>query len=299
MKNAISSSTTVDFTAIGKKRFRDRLRSALGQIEGTIPESDQFWQAFVASNAPSSGETQTLVLADLWRLVHEFQRHDVHGWTASVRRSQPFFVAFVRTERDRACTALVDDLLRATDMRVNVCNEASDWGAVFECLRAGVSSVRRDGLIDVRYVATTDALWAQFGDGLAGTLGWDDMGLAQVRERLVPESATVGPTRSAIELSTRDGGLFEIDSASVRALIDKSFAAELRRSEAEYHETLGARLRRAREEAGLTQPALGERAGLDQAVISRLERGKVRPRIDTLRRLAEGLGLSVSELLSA
>jgi DNA-binding XRE family transcriptional regulator len=125
------------------------------------------------------------------------------------------------------------------------------------------------------------------------------MGLAQVRERLVPESATVGPTRSAIELSTRDGGLFEIDSASVRALIDKAFAAELRRSEAEYHETLGARLRRAREEAGLTQPALGERAGLDQAVISRLERGKVRPRIDTLRRIAEGLGLSVSELLSA
>ena len=61
---------------------------------------------------------------------------------------------------------------------------------------------------------------------------------------------------------------------------------------------VGETLRTAREKAGLTQTQLGKRTGLDQAVVSRLETGRNRPRIDTLRRIAQGLGLSVSELLS-
>ena len=296
--STISSSTSADFTAVGQKVFRDRLRSALDEIASGIPESDNFWSRFGSQPVRNEG-THTLVLADLASLVRHFKNWDVHGWTASVRRAQPFFVAFVRTQRDRECAAMVDDLLKASDMRLNVCNDSSDWDTVFRCLNAGMSGTRRDGLLEVRYLPSLDSFWTHFGDGFAGLLTWADLGLEETKHSLIPESATVSPTNTAIELATRDDDLYEIDSAVARAVLDEAFAEELRRSASDYDEALGARVKRAREAAGLTQPKLGKLAGLDQAVISRIERGRVRPRIDTLRRLASGLTLSVSELLSA
>jgi transcriptional regulator with XRE-family HTH domain len=50
-------------------------------------------------------------------------------------------------------------------------------------------------------------------------------------------------------------------------------------------------LARARLEQRLSQAELAERCQTDQAVISRIERGVVSPSLDTLSRLAKGLGL--------
>ncbi len=43
-------------------------------------------------------------------------------------------------------------------------------------------------------------------------------------------------------------------------------------------------------EAGMTQKELAERTGIRQSNISRIESGSSSPRIDTLRKIAEGLG---------
>src|SRR5512134_2325379 len=59
----------------------------------------------------------------------------------------------------------------------------------------------------------------------------------------------------------------------------------------------GAQLRRYREAAGLTQEQLAERAGLTANAISLLERGQRRlPYPQTIRKLAEALGLSTAEI---
>ena len=50
-------------------------------------------------------------------------------------------------------------------------------------------------------------------------------------------------------------------------------------------------LARARREQGISQAQLAERCGTDQAVISRIERGVVSPSLDTLWRVAAGLGM--------
>jgi len=123
--------------------------------------------------------------------------------------------------------------------------------------------------------------------GMRGTIG-----------ELVVESATIGSRGRTIELTAKDGELFEIDSASVRALLDSQFARELSTRAQESDETVGRRVRDARRTAGLTQVELGDRADLDQAVISRLERGKHQPRVDTLKRIAAALNMSLSGLLS-
>jgi transcriptional regulator with XRE-family HTH domain len=50
-------------------------------------------------------------------------------------------------------------------------------------------------------------------------------------------------------------------------------------------------LLRARREAGLSQSELAARSGTAQAVISRIERGTVSPSLDTLSKIAKGLGM--------
>jgi transcriptional regulator with XRE-family HTH domain len=57
------------------------------------------------------------------------------------------------------------------------------------------------------------------------------------------------------------------------------------------------RLRSLRKERGLTQEALCERAGISRDAVTRIEGGSRIPTIDTLERLAAGLGVSVSDLV--
>ncbi len=56
---------------------------------------------------------------------------------------------------------------------------------------------------------------------------------------------------------------------------------------------LGANFTKAREQAGLTQKELSEKVGIYQADISKIERGKANPSLQTLKRLAEGIGMEL------
>ena len=49
----------------------------------------------------------------------------------------------------------------------------------------------------------------------------------------------------------------------------------------------------ARAEAGITQTELSRRTGIAQTDISKLERGNGNPSLKTLKRLAEGLGMTL------
>jgi len=60
---------------------------------------------------------------------------------------------------------------------------------------------------------------------------------------------------------------------------------------------LGRNLRRAREQAGLTQEEVAERSGVHSTEVSRIERGKRDPRVSTLERLAKAVEVSPSDLL--
>jgi transcriptional regulator with XRE-family HTH domain len=50
--------------------------------------------------------------------------------------------------------------------------------------------------------------------------------------------------------------------------------------------------------AGLTQMELANRSEMDMAEISRLERGQRSPRLDTMVRVAEALGLTIEDLVA-
>ena len=57
---------------------------------------------------------------------------------------------------------------------------------------------------------------------------------------------------------------------------------------------LGEAVRRRREELGITQAQLAERAGLKQPAVARFETGGTMPTIPMLERLAEALGLRLN-----
>jgi transcriptional regulator with XRE-family HTH domain len=60
---------------------------------------------------------------------------------------------------------------------------------------------------------------------------------------------------------------------------------------------VGDELRKAREEAGLTQEKLAFRAGLSRPYVSQLERDMKSPTLDALFRLCDALGVRASELV--
>jgi transcriptional regulator with XRE-family HTH domain len=66
---------------------------------------------------------------------------------------------------------------------------------------------------------------------------------------------------------------------------------------ADHLDVFTANLRRLREERGLSQEAVGDRAGMTQSQYARIERGDVDPTLKTLKRLATALGLTTADLL--
>jgi transcriptional regulator with XRE-family HTH domain len=60
---------------------------------------------------------------------------------------------------------------------------------------------------------------------------------------------------------------------------------------------LGRNLRRARERAELTQEQVAERSGVHATEVSRIEGGKRDPKVSTVQRLAEAIGVTASDLL--
>ena len=60
---------------------------------------------------------------------------------------------------------------------------------------------------------------------------------------------------------------------------------------------MGANVRRLRLEQQLSQMALSERTGLHLTEISRLERGMRDPQLETIVRVARGLGVAPAKLL--
>jgi DNA-binding XRE family transcriptional regulator len=57
------------------------------------------------------------------------------------------------------------------------------------------------------------------------------------------------------------------------------------------------KLRQVRERLFVTQAELAARTGVTEATISRIENGQHAPRISTVRKLAEGLGVKPEDLV--
>lgn len=60
---------------------------------------------------------------------------------------------------------------------------------------------------------------------------------------------------------------------------------------------IGQNIKKIRKKQGLTQKELGERLGITQQTVAQYERATEQPKISTVRKIADGLGVPVKELI--
>lgn len=285
---------TVDVTAVGHSDVRARLLREIVGLGFACRDTHTFWSAFVG-RLPRRAHP-TLVCGDLAQIVRQYRSSNRHRWVGTIRRHRPYFIVLVRTKADERCADLVDDLMRSSDLRMTVCRDVgTDLTA---CLSGAIRSLNPNALLDVRYSSDRQRLWLQFGDGLCGFVTAQSLSIDKELDRLDMQTATIGERGATIEVLDRAGHIFEIDAEAARAAIDEDFAEMLVIQQRIVERTVAQRLRAARKNKRLTQVELSELTGLDQAVISKLERGLHQPRVDTLERIATGLNLSLSELIA-
>lgn len=299
MSTAPSSAVFFDVTEVGRADTRACLKESLRTSGYASKEITDFWKRFLGQTGRQRCPTKALVMGDLSKIAGHYRDVGSHRWLSAVRRTRPYFVAVVRTKQDARCASLVHELMRHSDDRLVFCGGLDCEDEMRECLNGALAALDSESVVAVRFSrARPNTFWVEFGDGFSGYVSWRALGMEEVIEDLEAESAMVGRRCKTIELTTKDGELFEIDSVAVRAVLDRDVERALSEEARLSDEAVGERVRAARRSARLTQTELGTRAGLDQAVISRLEQGKHEPRVDTLRRVAAALEMRLPELLS-
>lgn len=287
----------VDVSRIGNRQVRDALRDTFDHLGFAYSEFDAFWPLF------STGEARRipanpLVCGDLSHIVRAFASTQKYRWIAAIRETRPHILAFVRTKTDHFYAPWVDDLVRTSDLRVSVCRYAQgSLASLADCVNEAVSSLEPESVLDVRYSRGDQTLWIAFGDGLSGSIHPTEIGFDDPRE-LSLETATVAPYHAGVQVLNRAGDVVDIDGGSLRAVLDGAFARKIALEADASSRQIGERLKGQRAKAGVTQVQLAERSGLDQAIISKLERGKHQPRWDTIQRYAKGLGVAPESLLA-
>lgn len=120
----------------------------------------------------------------------------------------------------------------------------------------------------------------------------------------VPRSSLGIDKDTSLVVEEESGGLIacgargkrEIDWMVVRRGDDPEFAEVIRERDADESRRIGTRLRVARENAGLSQKAAAEMAGMAAPQLAKLERGTTDMRISTVRSLLRALGVSFADV---
>ena len=133
-----------------------------------------------------------------------------------------------------------------------------------------------------------------FADGAMGLIPYSE--LPEIGERAAL-SAVELPNLYELVLKTTQGATVEIPWDFARHYCDATYRPAVEAITMRGRQTLGHRIRRLRNSAGLTQVALAGAAGIGRVTLVRLEKGEHTPRYKTLSAVARVLGVDVSELL--
>ena len=95
----------------------------------------------------------------------------------------------------------------------------------------------------------------------------------------------------------QEARVVEIPWDFARHYCDASYRPTVEAIAALGRRTVGERVRRFRESAGLTQLALARAADIGRVTLVRLENGEQSPRFKTLKAVAEALGMETPDLL--
>lgn len=139
-----------------------------------------------------------------------------------------------------------------------------------------------------------DGIELSFADGFTGIIPYGEV--PEVRDRQGICGLEL-PNPHEMVLQTARGESVEIPWDFARHYCDATYWPTVEAMAALGRRTLGERVRRHRESAGLTQEALARAADIGRVTLVRLENGEQSPRFRTLKAVAEALGMEAPDLL--
>ena len=139
-----------------------------------------------------------------------------------------------------------------------------------------------------------DGIELSFADGLKGLIPYGEVPEVKVREGI---SGLELPNPYEMVLQTAAGENIEIPWDFARHYCDATYRPTVEAIAALGRQTIGERVRRYRESAGLTQQALAQAANIGRVTLVRLEKGEQSPRFKTLKAVADALGMEAPDLL--
>lgn len=151
-------------------------------------------------------------------------------------------------------------------------------------------------IAEARFIALDSILCVRFEDGLERAVRWNDLPFVS-RLGVAPIAVSVGPAGESLVVMDGSGRAVDVSAESLRAALDEEYRTSLPSTDDTERRMVGARLRTVREGLGFSQSELSRRSGMAQESLSRIETGRRDPRLNTLQRLARGMGLSLDQLL--
>ena len=139
-----------------------------------------------------------------------------------------------------------------------------------------------------------DGIGLSFADGLHGLIPYGEV--PEIRNRQGVSGLEL-PNPYEMVLRTADGENVEIPWDFARHYCDATYRPTIEAIAALGRQTIGERVRRYRESAGLTQEALARAAHIGRVTLVRLEKGEQSPRFKTLKAVADALGMDAPDLL--
>ena len=139
-----------------------------------------------------------------------------------------------------------------------------------------------------------DGIELSFADGVKGVIPYAEVPEVKTREGI---SGLELPNPYEMVLRSVAGESVEIPWDFARHYCDASYRPTVEAIAALGRRTVGERVRRFRESAGLTQLALARAADIGRVTLVRLENGEQSPRFKTLKAVAEALGVDAQDFL--
>ena len=139
-----------------------------------------------------------------------------------------------------------------------------------------------------------DGIELGFADGVKGLIPYAEVPEVKTREAI---SGLELPNPYEMVLQTAGGESVEIPWDFARHYCDAAYRPTVEAMAALGRQTVGERVRRFRESAGLTQEALARAADIGRVTLVRLEHGEQFPRFKTLKAVADALGVDAPDLL--
>ncbi len=291
------SHITYDTTSVGSAAVRDSIVVALSRLS---LHEDRGLTARLQDRLDRFPEGPSVIVHDLSRLEDD---RVLDYWSASPWNVS--FVFLVRTANDRRRLGDPEIAMRLGDERFFLCDMSSlSSGSarrreafLTSYFRALIDRIAPDRVRSAKFSPMDRTLWLEFGDGLERCVAWADLAFAK-RLDFEPVSASAASGGQAVMLLGADGRAIDVDAGALRAAVDPDRREGTLASDNAQRSAVGRRLRALRDERGLSQDVLAARSGIPQESLSRLENGKRDPRLDTLRKLAAGLGMDLAGVLA-